>query len=71
MAENIDLDFPNLVWEMYAVSPEGEHCYCGSSDTAKGAHYFKGALEERGFTKFEKHQVLRENAGQSLLKRVM
>lgn len=63
-------DYPNLVWEMYATTPEGEKVYCGSCDYARGANLLMDAMRERGFTDLSKNQVMRGNHGYSTLRRV-
>lgn len=66
----MEIDYPNLVWEMWATSPEGEKVYCGCADKAEAANAFGEAIKERGFTDFKKNQTDRGNAGQTLMKRM-
>jgi hypothetical protein len=68
--QTTEIDYPNLVWEMYATSPDGEKVYCGSADYARGANLLLAALVERGFTETRKQQVLRGNDGTNLLPRL-
>lgn len=62
-------DYPLLVWEMYATSPQGERTYMGCCDTEHAADMFSMLASESGFTEFEKRQVVRGNHGTSMLPR--
>lgn len=62
-------DYPLLVWEMYANSPEGERVYMGCCDYEDAADRFGLLAAASGYSAFEKRQVLRGNHGTSMLQR--